>query len=43
MRYLTPDQRRAMLLFYAMDGGQGDRGRYRRIMSLTGLSSTAGS
>ena len=38
MRELKPDERRALMLFYAMDGGQGDGGRYRRIMRATGWS-----
>jgi DNA-directed RNA polymerase specialized sigma24 family protein len=31
MRELKPDQRRALILFYAMDTSCGDGGRYRRI------------
>jgi DNA-directed RNA polymerase specialized sigma24 family protein len=38
MRQLTPDERRALILFYAMDGGHGEGGRYRRIMRATGWS-----
>jgi DNA-directed RNA polymerase specialized sigma24 family protein len=38
MQQLTPDQRRALLLFYAMDAGHREGGRYRRIMRLTGWS-----
>jgi DNA-directed RNA polymerase specialized sigma24 family protein len=40
MRELTPDQRRALTMFYAMDAGHGDGGRYRRIMRATGWSYT---
>jgi DNA-directed RNA polymerase specialized sigma24 family protein len=40
MRELKPDQRRALILFYAMEAGRGDGGRYRRIMRATGWSYT---
>ncbi len=40
MRELKPDERRALILFYAMDAGRGDGGRYRRIMRATGWSYT---
>jgi DNA-directed RNA polymerase specialized sigma24 family protein len=40
MRQLKPDQRRALILFYAMDASRGDGGRYRRIMRATGWSYT---
>jgi DNA-directed RNA polymerase specialized sigma24 family protein len=40
LRQLTPDQRRALILFYAMDASRGDGGRYRRIMRATGWSYT---
>jgi gamma-glutamyltranspeptidase/glutathione hydrolase len=36
MRRLKPDERRALILFYAMGPGRGDGGRYRRIMRATG-------
>ena len=38
MRQLKPDERRALMLFYAMDPGRRDGGRYRRIMAATGWS-----
>jgi DNA-directed RNA polymerase specialized sigma24 family protein len=38
MRQIKPDERRALMLFYAMDSGRRDRGRYRRIMAATGWS-----
>jgi DNA-directed RNA polymerase specialized sigma24 family protein len=38
MRRLEPDERRALILFYAMDATRGDGGRYRRIMRATGWS-----
>src|SRR4051794_28566055 len=40
MRQLTPDQRCALTIFYAMDPGGRDGGRYRRIMDATGWSYT---
>jgi DNA-directed RNA polymerase specialized sigma24 family protein len=40
MRELKPDQRRALILFYAMEASRGDGGRYRRIMRATGWSYT---
>jgi DNA-directed RNA polymerase specialized sigma24 family protein len=40
MRQLKPDERRALILFYAMDASRGDGGRYRRIMRATGWSYT---
>ena len=40
MRQLKPDQRRALILFYAMRPDRGDGGRYRRIMRATGWSYT---
>ena len=40
MRHLKPDERRALILFYAMDPSRGDGGRYRRIMRATGWSYT---
>ena len=40
MRQLKPDERRALILFYAMDPSRGDGGRYRRIMGATGWSYT---
>jgi RNA polymerase sigma factor (sigma-70 family) len=38
MRELKPDERRALIMFYAMEPGHRDGGRYRRIMSATGWS-----
>jgi len=38
MRHLKPDERRALIMFYAMEPGHRDGGRYRRIMSATGWS-----
>jgi DNA-directed RNA polymerase specialized sigma24 family protein len=38
MRQLTPDERRALTLFYGMDSSRGDGGRYRRMMRATGWS-----
>jgi DNA-directed RNA polymerase specialized sigma24 family protein len=38
MRELKPDERRALIMFYAMEPGYRDGGRYRRIMSATGWS-----
>jgi hypothetical protein len=38
MRQLKPDQRRALILFYAMEPSRGDGGRYRRIMCASGWS-----
>jgi hypothetical protein len=35
MRELKPDERRALILFYAMEPGHADGGRYRRIMALS--------
>jgi hypothetical protein len=32
MQHLKPDERRALILFYAIDSSRGDGGRYRRIM-----------
>jgi len=40
MRQLKSDERRALILFYAMDASRGDGGRYRRIMHATGWSYT---
>ena len=40
MRQLKPDERRALILFYAMDPSRGDGGRYGRIMRATGWSFT---
>jgi DNA-directed RNA polymerase specialized sigma24 family protein len=40
MRQLKPDERRALILFYAMDPSRGDGGRYARIMRATGWSFT---
>src|SRR6187200_2886109 len=36
----TPDPRRALTMFYAMDASYGDGGRYRRILGATGWSYT---
>jgi DNA-directed RNA polymerase specialized sigma24 family protein len=40
MRQLKPDERRALILFYAMEASRGDGGRYRHIMRATGWSYT---
>ncbi|MGH2948690.1 MAG: RNA polymerase sigma factor [Solirubrobacteraceae bacterium] len=38
MRELKTDERRALIMFYAMEPGHRDGGRYRRIMRATGWS-----
>jgi DNA-directed RNA polymerase specialized sigma24 family protein len=40
MRHLTPDQRRALLLYGALDAGRRNGGRYHRIAAATGWSYT---